>query len=207
MTLNVRNNSVVGISPIERIVPYTWQEFLNRARSFHNYTAPGVLVGGIMISIAKEKIPEGVLFDVICETSSCLPDSAQLLTPCTIGNGWLKIINLGRFAVSLYDKHTGKGVRVFLDPEKLERWDEIQAWILKLKTKREQDSERLQKQIWLAGKDIYTLHPIQVKSSYLTKHSKGPIGICSICGEAFPVKDGSICLGCQGEAPYEATIK
>jgi formylmethanofuran dehydrogenase subunit E len=189
---------------IDRIGPYTKEEFINRVRSFHSYAAPGVIVGGIMVDMAMEQIPKGVLFDAICETASCLPDSIQLLTPCTVGNGWLKIINLGRFAISLYDKHKGNGVRVYLDPAKMQRWDEIQAWLLKLKPKSAQNEERLHDQIWKAGRSIYTIHPVQVKAWYLTKHSKGEIGICSVCGEAYPVRDGPTCLGCQGQAPYEA---
>jgi hypothetical protein len=31
---------------------------------------------------------------------------------------------------------------------------------------------------------------------------KGPIGICPLCGEAFPRRQGGICRGCRGEAPY-----
>jgi formylmethanofuran dehydrogenase subunit E len=201
--VNIGRNFAGEVSPVVRIGPYTWQEYLNRVSSFHGYVAPGVIVGGIMVSIAMEQIPKGVLFDSICETSSCLPDAVQLLTPCTVGNGWLTIVNLGRYAVSLYDKYKGNGVRIYPDLNKLQGWDEIQAWLLKLKTKREQDAERLQEQIWRAGRDIYTLHPVQIKPQYLTKHSKGSIGICSACGEAYPIKDGTICLGCQGESPWE----
>ena len=61
----------------------------------------------------------GCLFDAICETRNCLPDAVQLLTPCTIGNGWLKVVNVGRFALTLYDKYQGEGVRVYLDPAKV----------------------------------------------------------------------------------------
>jgi formylmethanofuran dehydrogenase subunit E len=205
--VNIKNDFARGASPIERIGLYTREEFLNRVSSFHGYAAPGVIIGGIMLTIATEQIPKGVSFDVICETSSCLPDAVHLLTPCTVGNGRLKIINLGRFALILYDKSQGNGVRIYLDPKKLGGWGEIQTWLLKLKAKREQDAERLQEQIWRAGRDIYTLHPVLVKSQYLAKHTKGTIGICSVCGEAYPVKDGAICLGCQGESPYETPIE
>jgi formylmethanofuran dehydrogenase subunit E len=201
---DVRNSLVRGIRPAKGVGADSWQEFLNRLISFHGYPAPGVIVGGIMVDTAKKQIPEGVLFDAICETSSCLPDAVQLLTPCTVGNGWLRVINLGRYALSLYDKYKGNGVRIYLDPKKLEGWDEIKAWFLKLKTKDEQDTERLQEQILKAGRDIYTLHKVQVKPEYLKKRSKGPIAICSVCGEAYPARDGEICLGCQGESPYEA---
>ena len=101
------------------------EDYLHRVKSFHGHVAPGVVIGGFMVHLARTKMPEGVLFDAISETPACVPDAVQMLTPCTIGNGWLKIINLGRFAVSLYDKHHGNGFRVFLDTGKLENWPEI----------------------------------------------------------------------------------
>ena len=202
--MSAQDNPMQGKYPIDRVGKYTWEEFLTRVKSFHGYEAPGVLVGGIMVDMALEQMPEDVLFEAICETASCLPDSVQLLTPCTTGNKWLKIVNLGRYAVNLYDKHTGKGVRVYLDRNKLAHWGEMQAWFLKLKTKKEQDSQRLTEQIRQAGRSIYVLQPVQIKTLYLEKHSKGPIGICSVCGEAYPSNDGAVCLGCQGEAPYES---
>jgi len=187
---------------IEKIGLHQWNEFLELIRSFHGHVAPGVVIGGIMISIARKQLPEGILFDAICETSACLPDAVQIFTPCTVGNGWLKVVNLGRFAISLYDKHSGNGVRIWLDPVKLQHWDEIRSWFLKLKTKREQNTDRLLEQIRNVGAGIYTIRQVQIKPEYLTKHSKGPIEICSVCGEAYPARDGVVCLGCQGEAPY-----
>jgi formylmethanofuran dehydrogenase subunit E len=201
--VDTQNTFLSGTSPIDRVGLYTWEEYIRRVNSFHGYAAPGVIIGGIMISIAMERIPKGILFNAICETSSCLPNSVQLLTPCTVGNGWLRIINLGRFAVSIYDKKDGNGVRIYLDANKLQNWDEIQAWFLKLKNKHEQDIEKLRKQIKSAGRDIYTLHTVRVKSQYLTKYSKGSIGVCKVCSEAYPVNDGTICLGCQGNSPYD----
>jgi formylmethanofuran dehydrogenase subunit E len=203
---DIVNNIQRSNQPIRQVGPYTRDEFLDYVSAFHHYTAPGVIIGGIMVSIAIEQMPEGVLYNALSETVSCLPDSIQLLTPCTIGNSRLRIINLGRYAISLYDKDNGNGVRIYLDPEKLQSWDEIQNWILKLKTRREQDSEKLLEQIWKAGHDIYTFYKIQIKPEYLTKYSKGAIGICRLCGEAYPVKDGEVCLGCQGEAPYDIVV-
>jgi formylmethanofuran dehydrogenase subunit E len=159
-----------------------------------------------MVSMAMDNIPKGVLYNVICETPSCLPDSVQLLTPCTTGNGRLKIINLGRYAVCLYDKENGNGIRVFIDTEKLEPWDEIKTWLLKLKIKKEQDSEKLLAQVYEAGNSIYSCYRVQIQPKYLGRQSKGDIAICGLCGEAYPVSNGKICLGCQGEAPYVANV-
>ena len=60
----------------------------------------GVVIGGFMVDMAYKHLPEGVLLDAFCETEKCLPDAIQLLTPCTMGNGWLKVNNIGRFALT-----------------------------------------------------------------------------------------------------------
>ncbi len=91
------------------IGPYAFDDYLSLVKAFHGNVAPGLVIGGFMVDLARRRLPEGLLFDAICETRNCLPDAVQLLTPCTIGNGWLKVINLGRFAVNLYDKYAGGG--------------------------------------------------------------------------------------------------
>jgi formylmethanofuran dehydrogenase subunit E len=133
---------------------YSFEEFLQLVKSFHGHAAPGVVIGGIMVEAARRQLPAEVLFDALCETRNCLPDAIQLLTPCTIGNGWLKVVNLDRFALTLYDKYQGEGVRVFLDPAKVAGWPEINTWYRKLKPKREQDPARLREEIKNAGTDI-----------------------------------------------------
>jgi formylmethanofuran dehydrogenase subunit E len=182
--------------------PFDIEYYLHRVKSFHGHVAPGVVIGGFMVHLARSRMPEGTLFDAISETPACLPDAIQLLTPCTVGNGWLKIINLGRFAISLYDKYNGNGIRVFLDPGKLEKWPEIKAWFLKLKSRKEQSHEDILFQIKHAGVEIYGVCPVQIKPEFLKKRDKGKIGICSSCAEAYPLKDGSICIACQGNSPY-----
>ena len=182
--------------------PYSYDEYLNTVKSFHGYAAPGLMMGGFMVDLALSHMPEGVLFDAVCETRSCLPDAVQLLTPCTVGNGWLRILNLGRYALSLYDKYQGDGIRVFVDAQKLRAWPEVETWMLKLKPKKAQDQELLIEQIREAGRAIYSVQPIQIQPQYLKSRHKGRIGICSLCGESYPADDGAICRGCQGEAPY-----
>ena len=101
------------------IGPYSFEEFKRLAENFHGYAAPGLLVGGYMVELAKRHLPEGTLFEAVVESRKCLPDAVQLLTLCSTGNNWMKIHNLGRYAVSLFDKHTGEGVRVSIDPARL----------------------------------------------------------------------------------------
>jgi len=94
------------------IGPYTFAEFKERAAAFHGYPAPGLLLGGYMVAMAQRALPEGTLFEAVVESKKCLPDAVQLLTLCSTGNNWMKVINLGRYALSLFDKYSGKGFRV-----------------------------------------------------------------------------------------------
>ncbi|MBG0791633.1 MAG: trehalose-binding protein [Desulfovibrionaceae bacterium] len=181
---------------------YTFEEFKEKARKFHGYPAPGLLIGGYMVEAAKARIPEGTLFEALVESGKCLPDAVQLLTLCSTGNNWMKVKLLGRYAVSLYDKFTGEGVRVSVDMQKLAKWPEIRGWFLKEKPKAEQDTEKLFSEIEQAGDTICSIRPIRVSKKYLGHGHMTTIDICPVCGEAYPGLDGSICRGCQGEDPY-----
>lgn len=169
---------------------------------FHGAAAPGVLIGGHMVDRALRDLPGGFLYDAISETGKCLPDAIQMLTPCTIGNGWLKIIDVGRYALSFYNKENGKGVRVFLDAEKMRLWSDINAWLFKLKSKQEQDSEKLIRQIEEAGAAILSTQEVQVHPEYVLNKRKISVAVCPGCREAYPADNGSKCQGCQGRLPY-----
>lgn len=184
------------------IGPYSFKEYMQVVESFHGSTAPGLLAGGFMVDLAMKRMPEGALLNAICETQACLPDAIQLLTPCTVGNSRLKIINLGRFALSLYEKDNGEGFRVFFDSGRLESWPGIATWLFKLKPKAEQNQERLLAEIREAGQRLCGVQPIRVDPKHLHKKNKGRISSCIQCGEPYPLQDGPICLACQGETPY-----
>ncbi|NNK01874.1 MAG: trehalose-binding protein [Desulfatitalea sp.] len=184
------------------ISSYTYDDYLDLIKSFHGHIAPGLIMGGIMVDIALKKIPPDILFDAICETHNCLPDAVQLLTPCTIGNGWLTLLPIGRFALTFYDKYNGHGVRVYVSPKAVARWDAINSWFFKLKPKKDQDTDRLMDEIRLAGPDLYQDEKIRIKPDYLKKRSMGTIAVCPICSEAYPAKHGRICSACQGNVPY-----
>ncbi len=189
-------------SAYKHIASHTFEEFIEMATMFHNYPAPGLLIGGYMTAEAISYMPEGTLYEAISETSWCLPDAIQMLTPCTCGNGWMHVEDLGVYAMSLYDKFTGKGVRVWLDLDKIDADSEIRTWFLKLKPKKDQDSDRLRHEIGMAGNAILSVAPIEVNKKLLVKRSKGSIAICPVCKEAYPSKYGSTCLACSGDSPY-----
>ena len=181
---------------------YTFEEFKNRAAAFHGYPAPGLLIGGYMVAMAKKALPKDTLFEAVVETKKCLPDAVQLLTVCSAGNNWMKVINLGRYALSLFDKWTGHGYRVHIDVEKLAKYPELSAWFLKQKAKKDQNTDLLFHEIEQAGENICSIAPVRIRPNFLGHFHMGPIGVCPQCKEAFPQEDGVLCRGCQGEAPY-----
>lgn len=188
------------------ICTYSYEEYLHLVKSFHGNLAPGLIVGGFIVDLAMKHLPEGEFFDAVCETPVCLPDAVQILTPCTIGNGWLSIIPFGKFAVTLYEKYTGRGVRVYLDTEKLNAWPEIRDWYFKKKEKSEQDKEMLLAQIKKAGHSLLGIQHVQVNPEKVRRRKHGPVGVCPLCGEAYPMKDGVQCRSCQGETPYSGVV-
>jgi formylmethanofuran dehydrogenase subunit E len=177
---------------------YTFEEFLERAKEFHGYPAPGIVIGGFMVDLAYRHLPEEGLFDALCETPKCLPDAIQLLTPCTAGNGWLTVVNVGRYALTLYDKESGEEVRLFVDAEKLEAWPELKAWFFKLKPKKEQDRDLLAAQIKEAGNGIFGVQNVKVTDRFIERGRRGGFAVCPKCKEGYPVDDGPLCLACSG---------
>ena len=181
---------------------YTFPEAIARIRAFHGHVAPGLVIGLKMVDLARRHLAEDILYDALCETASCLPDAVQMLTPCTVGNQWLRIVDLEKFALTLYDKSNGRGHRVFLDPAKLAAWPHLYGWFYKHRSKADQDFDALLENIRQAGADCLSLVPVEILPVLRARRSKGPIATCPRCGEAYPVAHGDLCRGCQGQNPY-----
>lgn len=188
------------------ICTYSYEEYLHLVKSFHGNLAPGLIIGGFIVDLAMKNLPEGDFFDAVCETPVCLPDAVQILTPCTIGNGWLSVVPFGKFAVTLYEKYSGKGVRVYLDTEKLNHWPEIRDWYLKKKKKSEQNPDVLLAQIKEAGHGLLSIQHVQVEPEKVRRKKMGPVAVCPACGEAYPMRDGDKCRSCQGDSPYQDVV-
>jgi len=179
------------------IGPYSYEEYLRLVKAFHGRLDPGLMIGGFMVDLALKNLPEGEVFGAISETPVCLPDAIQLLTSCTIGNGRLTVLDLGRFAAILYERDTGQGVRVFLDPAGLDEWPAIEDWFLKRKRYHEIDHQVLIREIKEAGHRTMGIGYIHVEPSRLRRRRIGPVALCPDCGEAYPAQDGIRCRGCQ----------
>src|SRR5512145_1834730 len=102
------------VTDMDSICGRSISEYMRMVEEFHGHLAPGLIIGGFMVDLALKNRPDCEFYDVICETSTCLPDAIQMLTPCTYGNGWLKIVDTGRFALTVFDKYNGNGTRVSL---------------------------------------------------------------------------------------------
>jgi len=178
------------------------EAFLEEIRKFHGWVAPGVLLGGFMVDYALELVGKEVEADAIVETRFCLPDAVQLLTPCTFGNGWMKVLDWDKFALSLYDKKTREGFRVRLDVDKTAAFPNLYNWFMKLVPKKDLPLEVLNQTILEAGREALSADPVFI-TNYYAKIKKGKTGICPSCGEAYTLRQGALCISCQGEGYYQ----
>ncbi len=181
---------------------YTYEEFIQLATNFHGKLSPGLLIGGLMIDLVFSKLPEGEVFNAICETQDCLPDAVQLLTPCTIGNGRLKILDYGRFAITIFETANGNGNRAFVDPVKLEEWPVIRNWFLKIKNGKTAENSELIEEIRKAGHGILSKQAVTVDINNIRLKKAGAIAICPGCGETYPLQHGERCRFCTEDLVF-----
>lgn len=183
------------------------QDYFKRCIEFHTYPAPGLLIGVFMVDYAVELLgatPGEKLYSV-CETQKCAPDPLQVILHCTYGNHRLRIIPMGRFAMTLNRPSTEpftEGIRVFIDPGKLETYPLINSWF----TNDPSFNPRvkalpLMDEIFRAGRDILSTEKVLVQ---VTPKQKWQSGKCRVCGEMVPadlLHDG-VCIGCGPDAYY-----
>lgn len=185
------------------ICSHSFEEYVAMVRGFHGYTAPGVIIGGFMVDFAYRHLPPHGFYDAISETKKCLPDAIQILTPCSIGNSRLRIINSGRYALIFYDSQvSNQGIRVFVDAQKVEPWPLIKNWYFKLVPKNREDGHALLKDIRDAGAGILSVQRVTLSQDIIEKKRQGPIAICPLCKEAYPVSDGPVCLACHSQSMH-----
>lgn len=169
---------------------------LEEIERFHGFPAPGVVVGAIMVDWAQEQISPGVEADAVVETLRCLPDAVQLFTPCTLGNGWMQVLDWDRFALTLYDRTSHRGCRVWLDAIKTAAYPAIHDWFLKRLPKPALPLEMVLEKIFEARRAVLSCQPVVVNAS-LRRPKKETVVICPGCGEAFDPRVGNSCKGCQ----------
>ncbi|SPF47678.1 Formylmethanofuran dehydrogenase subunit E region [Syntrophobacter sp. SbD1] len=198
MSLQKVHEETIGLKPpLVKVCGRSIEEFLDAIEKFHGWKAPGLVIGGFMVDWAQELIGPGIEADAIVETCHCLPDAIQLFTPCTCGNGWMKILDWDKFALSLYDKKRLEGFRIWLDLRKTALFPNIYNWFMRLVPKKSLPLQIVLEDIIAAGRSILSSAPVQITKLH-GKKNRGITGICSGCGEAYPLEQGEQCLSCQG---------
>ena len=178
----------------------SYDDYLIRMEEFHGYRSPGMLLGGFMIDHALSKLGKTPYLNVVVETVVCLPDSVQLLTPCTFGNGFMQVLDWGKFALTLYDRISLRGIRARLNHEKLTAYPEIRTWFERTGRKREKPPfDRLAQEMINARFELIHIQPMRMLSS-LKDPQPVPTRLCPSCRESYPLRFGEICPACSGQA-------
>ncbi|MFA4860711.1 FmdE family protein [Methanoregula sp.] len=189
------------------VSPHLTQEIL-RVSEFHTYPAPGVLIGAFMVDYALELLgvtPDKKLYGV-CETPKCLPDALQVIAHCTTGNNRLKVVPIGKFAITLNapsESDTADAVRVYVDLDKLKKFPTIDTWYANSPAYDKHTMKGLlQEEIFRAGRQILSSEQVRVT---VHKKKKWISVSCKCCGETVPdyLIEGEQCGACGSMKYYE----
>lgn len=201
------------------------QNLIEKAKEFHGHICPFLVLGLRASEIAMERLEvrkageaESVGEEIlaIVECNNCFTDGVQIATGCTLGNNSLVYLDLGKNALTLVKRSDWKGVRVYIDAEKLRsKYFSKEALELfeKVVAKRSgttEDFKKLRKMWEEIGYLMSNLPEKEFKIEELRVNEieRAPIFEsvrCETCGELAMktritfVGGKAICLGCKGE--------
>jgi formylmethanofuran dehydrogenase subunit E len=185
------------------------REYLNRCIAFHSFPAPGLLIGAFMVDYALELLgasPDEKLY-AVCETHKCAPDALQVIAHATYGNNRLRIVNVGKFAITVNrgsDANVTEGVRVYVDTKKLARYPTIHTWFTNSPDfNKKTMNNQLFDEIFSAGRTILSSERVRVK---VEQKKKWKSVTCPKCGEMVPdysVGADGLCTACGPMGYYE----
>ena len=175
------------------------KEDLEKIINFHGYLSSGALIGYQMLNIAKKEldIKEDEKIYVTCETLNCVPDPFQILRSSTVGNKGLKVEDYDKMAVTVNkaaskDEKVIKGIRIFLDPKKTEKYPKLHAWYMNYE---KVPHEEVLPILFEGGEDLYSWEFVEVE---VPQKKKKNVLICEICGESFVSWNNKpICIPCS----------
>ena len=184
------------------------KEYIRQCVAFHTSPAPGVLIGAFMVEYALELLGAGPgekLYGV-CETPKCAPDALQVIAHCTTGNNRLRVIPIGKFAITLNaatQEPKADAVRVYVDSGKLKRYPVIDCWYANSPAfVKATMSGTLQQEIFRAGRDILSSERVRIPVE--GKRKWVPV-TCPCCGDSIPdyLFENDRCGGCGPLRYYE----
>jgi len=184
------------------------KDYMNRVVKFHDSPAPGALIGVFMVDFALEilGVTPGEKLFAVCETPKCAPDALQVIANITTGNNRLRIIPIGKFAMTVNaatPNPTAESVRVYIDLEKLKRYPVIDMWYANSPEYNASTMDiPLQEEIFRAGCDILSFERVSVK---ITPKRKWKSVTCPCCGDTIPdyLFENDRCGGCGSMKYYE----
>lgn len=197
----------------------TLENYLRKVADFHGcfQKAPGIVIGCYMVEYAMEALGEvrGTL-NAVVETRVCLTDCVQIMTGCTLGNKHLKLHeHIGKYACTLYDRDTKRGVRVYLDLSKIdpERYPELHTFHIRQRnplvltdmTVRKASGQRVVEEFLQVKRGVLTVDSVRVNLP--AKEAMLPSVPCSRCGEPFLTTAAgaeAVCSPCAGSSYYES---
>jgi formylmethanofuran dehydrogenase subunit E len=182
--------------------------YIRRCVSFHGFVPPGLLIGVFMVDLALEKL--GANLDeklyAVAETPKCAPDAVQVITTATIGNKQLRIIDTGKFSITLNRGSTEEradGIRVYVDATKIRRYPTLDLWYTNdPRYKRVDEKDRVYDEILQAGRSILSWERVKVS---VPQKAVWQAVQCPVCKEMVPdylVEDG-VCTSCAGASYYD----
>jgi formylmethanofuran dehydrogenase subunit E len=184
------------------------RKMIHSTAEFHSYPAPGVLIGAFMVDYALELLGAnpGLKLYTVCETPKCAPDAVQAIAHCTTGNNRLRVLPIGKFAITMNaacETPTADAVRVYVDLNKLKKFKIIDIWYANSPAfEKATMRELLQEEIFRAGRDILSWERVRVGTS--TKRKWQSV-TCPGCGETVPdyLVEGDHCAACGSLKYYE----
>ena len=184
------------------------REYIRRCVSFHGFAPPGLLIGVFMVDLALEELgasPNEKLY-AVAETPKCAPDAVQVVTSATMGNSRLRIIETGKFSVTLNRGSTearADGIRVYVDATKIRRYPTLDLWYTNdPRYKSVDEKDRVYDEILQAGRSILSWERVKVS---VPQKAVWQAVQCPVCKEMVPdylVEDG-VCISCAGTSYYD----
>jgi formylmethanofuran dehydrogenase subunit E len=173
-------------------------EIIEEAMRFHGGRGPGVAAGVIMVEHALELLGPVHRLGLVVETALCLPDGAMIAARQRHRKCVTTILDHGKFAVTLFDGETGRGVRVWLDHKKTEKYDRLHRWFLRLGPRDEPRAERharVIEEMKRAGTEVLSSRHV---SRPPTPEEGDKLAFCAKCGEPFTMKSEGMttCADC-----------
>jgi formylmethanofuran dehydrogenase subunit E len=184
------------------------KEYIRRCVSFHGFAPPGLLIGVFMVDLALEKLganPNEKLY-AVAETPKCAPDAVQVVTSATMGNSRLRIIETGKFSITLNRGSTEEradGIRVYVDATKIRRYPMLNLWYTNdPRYNHVTERDRVYDEILQAGRDIFSWERVKVS---VPQKAKWQAVQCPVCKEMVPdyLAENGMCIACAGANYFE----